>query len=153
MVRLLRLAVSLALFGVACSKPNPPHAGLPADPGFVDVSMTDSRFVHEPGVPAGRVVFTGRNTGKLQHQVTLFQLPEDIPPIDEQLRGPNRLALTPEALFPPVGPRGTGSFAADLVPGRRYALLCTVVDADGRSHAFKGMNSEFRPASSTNGSP
>lgn len=106
--------------------------------------MAEFRFDHQRDVPAGRVVFRVRNDGRLEHELTLLPLAEDVPPISEQISGQKR---RPVSLFAGVYPRqpgATDTFAVDLVAGRRYAMLCSLRDADGTSHARKGMASEFR---------
>lgn len=111
---------------------------------MVDVTMRDYEFDYAPPSRSGRVVFRVFNDGKTPHQLSLLPLDEDIPPIEQQVRGSERRAVTPYAGIPPHAP-GTGSgFAVDLVPGRRYAFICFVTTPDGESHAVKGMTSEFR---------
>jgi len=125
---------------------------LPPPPPAVVVTMQDVgryRFEYDPVVPGGRVVFRVVNAGRLVHRLALVPLSEDFPPIDQQLHGSERQAITPFAGVPDRLPGETGTFAADLAPGHRYALICFVEDPDGVSHALKGMSSEFR----TNGSP
>lgn len=104
--------------------------------------MREMAFEHGP-VPRGRVVLEARNAGQFNHRLSVVPLPEDLPPLDEQLRGSERrfvdqLASTSERL-----PGQRGVVAVDLAPGR-YAFMCFVVDPDGVSHALKGMFSEFR---------
>jgi hypothetical protein len=108
------------------------------------------RFVYQPVIPGGRVVWKVVNAGRLVHRLTLLPLSDDLPPIDEQLHGEERQALTPFAGVPDRLPGETGTFATDLLPGHRYALICFNQDPDGVSHALKGMNSEFR---TTGGQP
>jgi hypothetical protein len=109
----------------------------------VDVVMREYRFDYAKNVPPGRVVFRVRNEGTLEHSLTLIGLPEDYPPIDEQLHSETRRGAPTLALVPVRRPGTGSSFAVDLVPGR-YAFVCFVQDADGVLHALKGMNSEFR---------
>lgn len=106
--------------------------------------MREFRFVYDNPIPAGHVVFEVRNVGKLPHRLSLLPLPEDLPPINEQLKGTERRGLSPFAGVPTRLPGDRGVFAAGLAPGVRYALVCFVVDADGVSHAQKGMSAEFR---------
>lgn len=108
--------------------------------------MADNRFVYEPPRIAGRVLFRVQNTGKANHSLSLLALTDDIPPIDEQLRGTERRTIVPLAAIKARAP-GTRSttFAADLASGARYAMVCFVTDAGG-SHALLGMTSEFRIA-------
>jgi hypothetical protein len=105
--------------------------------------MTDYRFEHQAEVPPGRTVFRVVNAGAEPHSLVLVSLAEDVPPIDEQLRSPNRRGASTFAHVPerPSGSRDI--FAVDLEPGR-YAFICFVTASDGVSHSVKGMSSEFR---------
>lgn len=84
------------------------------------------------------------NSGNVEHSFTLLPLDEDIPSIEEQVRGDERRAVTPFARLPASRPGQERTVAVDLVPGHRYALICTLLDPDGEQHALKGMTSEFR---------
>lgn len=106
--------------------------------------MEDFSFKYEPSVPAGRVVFRARNVGTVLHNMVLLPLADDLPPLSEQLRGQERRFVEPFAGVRSVRPGDSRDFAVDLVPGRRYGIICSVVDAEGTSHARKGMSSEFR---------
>lgn len=107
--------------------------------------MREYRFDHPPQAPRGRVVFRVRNSGALTHELILVQLAEDVPPIQEQIRSDARRAVDTIATLRNRPPGSNGTFAADLQPGR-YAFICFIRDADGVSHAIKGMASEFRVA-------
>ncbi|MDP9386904.1 MAG: hypothetical protein M3Q48_02985 [Actinomycetota bacterium] len=113
---------------------------------MVPVTMSEYDFALDGGVPSGRVVFRVRNAGRLHHRVTLVALPEDLPPIDVQLRGTERRYVEPFAGMPERAPGTTSSFAVDLAPGVRYAFICFTVDRDNKNHAEKGMATEFRSA-------
>ena len=135
------LTVALALVAASCQTR---AASLPRGPQVVDVEMREYSFEHTRRIERGRVVFTARNVGRRDHELVMVPLPEDIPPIAEQLRGSRRRTVAALASFPPRPPGATGTFAVDLSPGR-YALLCFVVDKGDRvSHALRGMSSEFR---------
>ncbi len=134
----LRAAV-LAVLLAGCAEAEAP---LPAAPARVDLGLEEFRFIHAPEVAAGRVVVEFHNTGGLAHEMALVVLPEDFPPIDEQLRGESRQATRP--LIDITRPAGsTGTFAVDLAPGR-YAFICFQQDVDGVRHYLKGMSSEIR---------
>lgn len=120
-------------------------APLRAVPPVVVITMREYRFDYDRNIPGGRVVFRFVNKGKRPHRPSLLPLPEDLPPIDQQLHGSKRRALKPFAGIPDQKPGATDTFAVDLIAGRRYALICYAQDPDGRPHALKGMNSEFRP--------
>lgn len=106
--------------------------------------MLDYRFDLDRSVPAGRVVFRIRNRGQVPHHLTMLPLPEDVPLIAEQLRGTQRRVVEPYAGIYEREPGDSGTFAVDLAPGRRYALICSVQDEDGQPHWRKGMAREFR---------
>jgi len=113
----------------------------------VVVTMRDiggHRLDYNPVIPGGRVVFKVVNAGSLPHRLALFPLPEDFPPIAEQLTGAERRPITPFAGVPDHLPGQTATFAVDLSPGRRYAMVDFGDDEDGVSLALKGMSSEFR---------
>lgn len=110
----------------------------------VDVTMREYRFDYEQPVPDGRVVFRVVNEGRQVHRLTMLELPEDLPPIAEQLRGAKRRNVTPFAGLPGMRPGERNSFAVDLVRGRRYGLIDPTGDVGGKSNAVLGLNSEFR---------
>ncbi len=151
-MRLLPFRMAVAVAGAvvaSCStRPSPGvvDAPLPAPVPMVEIAMRDHAFDYDPDIPAGRVVFRGRNVGQVPHRLTLLPLPDDVPPIDEQLRSPQRRFIEPFAGFADRLPGEVESFAVNLAPGQRYAMICYVVDADGEPHYRKGMSSEFRTA-------
>lgn len=105
--------------------------------------MTEYHYAHLAEIPPGRTVFRVVNAGAEPHSLVLVGLEEDVPPIDEQLRSPNRRGATTYAQLPERPPGARDTFAVDLEPGR-YAFICFVAGADGVTHALKGMSSEFR---------
>jgi uncharacterized cupredoxin-like copper-binding protein len=105
--------------------------------------MREFRFSYGARVTSGRVVFHVSNAGKLTHELGLWPLPDDFPPIQAQLRGKERRVLTPFARSALIPPGGTGTFAVDLRPGTRYAMICFVHGPEGE-HEQLGMASEFR---------
>lgn len=104
--------------------------------------MRDMRFDYSRNISRGRVVFQVRNAGRRVHRVALVYLPEGVPPILRQLRGTERVVVDELASVPNRPPGATDSFAVNLDPGR-WAFLCLVIDPEGKSHAEKGMASEF----------
>lgn len=137
-------AAAVAVLGAGCaSRPAP----LPPPPNMVAVKMVDYRFVFDPPRAAGRAVFSLTNAGRLDHNLTFVPLTEDVPPILDQLRGSVRRPVDPEVQVPAVHPGGRTSFAVDLRPGQRYALICFLRDRDdppNLNHALRGMAAEFR---------
>lgn len=119
-------------------------AALPEPPPVVTVTMREYRFTLPRSVPSGRVVFRFVNAGRVLHQPDMVPMPAGLPPIGEQVRGGTRAAVSPFAGIPPRRPGRTGTFAVDLVPGQRYAIVCFARDSDDEgSHAVKGMTAEF----------
>ena len=90
-------------------------------------------------------MFSARNTGLLEHELTVVRLPDDFTASIESVRDgttpPQAFATTAVLFARPPG--ATGTFALDATPGR-YALLCFVKDEDGKLHYNKGMSSELR---------
>lgn len=128
-----------------CANQSAKIAPLPGGSPVIRVAMLDYRFKYRPAtVPAGRVLFRVKNSGKVNHQLALYPLTEDFPPINEQLHGPVRRILQDFGSIPGRRPGQEGAFVVNLVPGKRYAMICFLLDAQGRNHALRGMNTEFR---------
>lgn len=126
----------------ASSRHTPP---LPPRPQVVAISMREYRFVFNAKIHSGETLFRIQNEGTINHVLAMFEIPEDFPPLDEQLHGDERRSITPVVELPARRPGGTQSFVFDLKAGQRYGLICFLRDPDGESHARKGMNAEFRP--------
>lgn len=141
------IAVTVAAVAACAPAAGLRGAPLPPPPAEVTVAMDEYRFRYDRDLPAGRVVFRFVNEGDEPHRVSFIALPEDIPPIDEQLRGSKRRAIAPLAAVGNLAPGADESFAVDLAPGVRYGLICFVETPQGRSHALLGMSSEFRSRS------
>lgn len=146
--RRLRIATGVVIATLAvnssCSG-SAPALSLPPAPPVVVVTMTEHRFEQSHEIPAGRVVFRFVNQGRDEHRPSLKPLPEDMPPIDEQLRGSQRRVSVPFVGLGNLKPGESETFAVDLIAGNRYALICFAIAPDGEGHALKGMASEFRP--------
>lgn len=97
--------ISVVVLPNSCSTSAAPGPPLPPAPPVVVVAMTEFRFEYGQVIPSGRVVFRFMNQGAEQHRPTLKPLPEDMPPIEEQLRGSERRASVP---FADVGTLGPG---------------------------------------------
>lgn len=139
-------AVLVFLAFTSCSgrsSSSSPAAPGPQPPPVVVVTMEDYRFDYDRDIPSERVVFRVHNAGDSPHQLTLFPLPEDVPPIEEQLRGEQRRFVEPFAGIYDRAPGDSGTFAVDLEPGTRYAMVCFLEAEDGEPHWMKGMASEF----------
>lgn len=142
-------SIVLAAGGVSCRDSARDAASLPAGPPVVTVNMREYRFDYRGPVAAGRVVFRFVNAGRRAHQPDLIALAEDLPSIDEQVRGDERVAVTQFAGIPPRTPGEVGTYAVDLVPGQRYAIICFARSPRDESHALKGMTTEFRAGGGT----
>lgn len=132
-----------ALVAAALGACAPASGTLPPSPPLVEVTLSEYDFAYDAPVPSGRVVFEVTNAGGTDHELALVPLPDDLPPLDEQLRSDKRQALGTLANSSVLEPGASRRFAVDLAPGR-YGMLCFVTDADGTPHALKGMTSEFR---------
>lgn len=137
-MRVWAAAGSAALAVSSCGRTD----GFPPAPQLVPVSMTEYHFRYKAPSSPGRIVFEVHNDGRLDHELVLILVPENVPAIDKQLRSGKRLVVPTVARLAPRGPGRRGTFAVDLEPGR-YALICFVKDDGGGQHAQKGMNAEF----------
>lgn len=135
------MAAVLAASG--CSAGQVARAPLPPPPQIVNVTVTDHRFAYNPAIRAGRVVFSGHNLGRTDHTMRVFPMGDDWPPIDVQLHGPVRRRLVPFG-GTRIKPGKTNSFAVDLVPGQRYAMLDLDQNSAHVPYALIGLDSEFR---------
>ncbi len=136
--------VTLLLLVSSCARSDAAPVNLPPRPKLADVVATEYRFrLSTRQMPQGRTVFRVRNDGDLAHDLSLVRLPEDVPPIAEQLRSGDRRAVPTIARLAPRPPDDHDIFAVDLTIGR-YAILCFIKDADDATHASKGMALEFR---------
>lgn len=132
--------LAAVVVGASCQSS---RRSLPAGPTTVEVIMSDHHFEYEPPAAPGRVVFEARNDGVSEHELVLVRLPDDLPPLAEQLRSRDRRVIPTIASLSSRPPGRTGTFAVDLEPGR-YGIICFVEDPGGVQHARKGMSSEFQ---------
>ncbi|MDQ3931546.1 MAG: hypothetical protein M3252_01720 [Actinomycetota bacterium] len=137
----------LAAVMVSCQPAASSQAPLPNRPPEVTVTLREYSFEFDRPVPAGRVLFRVVNSGTLTHEPELLLLPEDLPPLDQQLRGDRRVVIAPFAAVPARDPGQVGTFAVDLQLGLRFGFVCFARDPDDdQSHAQQGMSFEFRPS-------
>lgn len=144
-----RLATAVVMTGAlvlsSCGPPDASERPLPRiQQAVVEVRMTEYRLDYERPVPAGRVVFRIVNAGRNAHRLALLPLPESFPPLEAQLGGPKRRPVSPFASVSDLRPGTSDSFAVDLIPGQRYALLDFSLTPEGKPNALLGMASEFR---------
>lgn len=152
------LAAVVVLAGNAttsCGGSSPPERpAAPPSPPVVVVTMDEYRFrPSATRLAAGRVVFRMVNAGREPHSPALVPLDEDVPPIDAQVRGAERRIVAPFAGVNTRLPGAVGTFAVDLVAGRRYAFVCYASTAEEKAHSKLGMTWEFRTAGATAPSP
>ncbi len=147
--RLVGGAVVLLVLLGGCAREQAPAGYLPSGPAVVEVVEQDHGYLLDPKgeIPAGRTVFRVRNPSALAHDLSLVALPEDLPPIIEQLRSDDRQTVITLARLPSRPPGSADAFAVDL-PAGRYALVCFEKDAGGEVHALKGQAVELRVVSS-----
>lgn len=137
--RLLATLLATSCRASAAPAPDPPSPV----PELV-VTMVDHRFEYDPSIPSGPVLFRVDNVGSVAHDLRLIPLDDDVPAIEEQLRGTQRRVVTPLAAVRPRPPGTDGAFVVDLEPGRRYALICSLITKERQAHSRLGMASEFR---------
>ena len=131
-------AIALLSCGGSTSKGSP----LPASSPVVEVTAREYTLEVKGSLSAGRVVFRTLNAGAETHNPALVALDDDVPPIDSYLRQTDRRPLRAFAGTNPRGPGTSGTFAVDLVAGRRYAFVCLTRTPAGERHAEKGMTWE-----------
>ena len=135
------LAYALALLAAGCGGGD--ETALPPSPPVIDITMREYRLDYGRPVPRGRVVFRGHNAGRIKHSLTLLSLPEDFPPLEEELRNKEASTIAPVANLHALEPGESDAFAVDLAPGR-YGLVDFQRGRDRVYNAIKGANSEFR---------
>lgn len=107
----------------------------------VEVDMRDHAYEFEDSLVPGRVLFRVANRGKVDHDLALVRLPDDVEDLDELL-GSESGGMRPVYTMASRGPGETGVFAVDLSEGR-YGMLCFETDPDGTPHYRNGMTAEF----------
>jgi len=119
-------------------------ANLSQSPPELRVAMTEFQFQHSHVVSAGHIVIAAENKGKVVHRLIIAPLPNDFPPVAQEMKGGEPRSVLPLAGIPDQSPGETGRVAVDLKAGR-YGLFCLVVEPKtGRSHARMGMASELK---------
>lgn len=141
------LALLLGITSAGCERSVDASPPPPAPTPVVTVTMRDYSFHVNRPLPEGRAVFRMVNLGKESHSPALIPLDDSFPPILEQIHGSVRREIHELAVVNSVEPGRTASFAVNLEGGRRYALVCYSVRADGVAHRDLGMAWESRAAS------
>lgn len=133
----------LLLAAAACS-PVESEEPLPPSAPTVEVRLVEHEVIYDEPIPAGRVVFRVENAGKRVHRLALLPLPDDFPPLQEELANDTPRSVSSFARVPNLQPGETGMFAVDLAAGQRYAMVDYSEAPDGASHARLGLADEFR---------
>lgn len=147
--RLLAVVLSVLLAGCSpldglAGAESPGGPDWPPTVPEVTVTLQDDAIELDRRVPSGRVVFRVHNAGTVRHRVTLIPLPDDLPPLEEQLAGDERRSVSPLGATNTHPPGEGTAFAVDLEPSQRYGLVCFEKTDDGTVHARTGENAEFR---------
>lgn len=141
--RLLLLLV-VPVLGSCSTEPANSGVALPPPAPQIDVALREYRFDLAPELPVGRVVFRFTNEGGEPHEPALLRLDDDFPVVQDEVRNDESRQLLPYTGIPTQPPGSTGTFAVDLVPGQRYALVCFLSNPQGEGHARLGMTWEAR---------
>ena len=123
------------------------------DAARVEVVATEYRWSVPTSVAAGPTVLAFRNDGQDLHELFLVELVDGAEPVAAIDAAVARLESgEPQTEQPPEvarrlgvargGPDAVAELAVDLSPGT-YVMLCLLPDADGVSHAAKGMTAWF----------
>lgn len=138
-MRRSRRAILIGLAALGCAPAET------ATPPVVDVTAAEYAFGAPDTIPAGRVTFRLKNLGSQGHVASIVRLPQA--GIASLMRGGFLLEYVhiPDALGGPATSAGDSAseVTVTLEPGR-YAFFCYFHDADGRTHAQKGMVREFQ---------
>jgi len=138
----------------ACGGSEPDRPAAPPPPPEIGVRMEEYRYQpSQTVVPAGRMVFRLANQGEQFHQPLLAILPEDMPPLVEQLKGSERRSIGSLVNNPGMAPRVTSAIAVDLEEGQRYAFICVAKTAQEEDHSRMGMVWEFRAGEASPAAP
>ena len=146
MTVMLRAAVVILIGGASLAGP-----GAATAPTQVRIVGNDYAFTQVPSsLPAGEAVFAFENRGKVRHELSIALLKRergaaDI--LDAFKQGNRRRELYETSIgvllaFP--GDTAGGRLLATLLPGRTYALICSLRDTpDAQQHVLMGMYAVF----------
>lgn len=143
--RLVAAAGVLAGLLAGCTGAGSSEEPLPPEAATVQVRLADDELSMEGGpVPAGRVVFTVRNVGEHDHRFTLAPIDNDRPPMEQDVADETERPIRQLARVPTLQPGESGTFAVDLAPDQRYAMLDYAEAPDGTQYMDLGVVGEFR---------
>jgi len=122
-------------------------------PARVAVVGADYAFTQLPtALSPGPTLFSFENRGTKRHEMSITLLKAGVT-IDVLTRAENRLALAGRAVSDSIvglliarpGERAGGQLYVDLIPGRTYAVVCTLKDTpEAQPHLELGMVGSFR---------
>lgn len=116
--------------------------------GQVVVTATEFEFDLPETLPAGETTVNFVNAGEQPHELLMFKLSDDAPPMEELIQLPQKEAEgffegPPSSAFAKPGESQEGAFTTELTTGR-YGYVCFVEDKKSKKpHAFLGMSGEF----------
>jgi hypothetical protein len=120
-------------------------------PARITVIGNDYTFVQFPAtIAAGPTLFSFENRGKVKHEMSVLLLKPgftmqqvmEMPPAAPSSRAVAERIIG--VLLARVGESSGGQLLADLRPGQRYLVICTLKDPpDTRRHADMGMVATF----------
>lgn len=120
-------------------------------PTQVHIVGDDYTFIQPPStIPAGEAVFSFQNRGKVRHELSMALLKPgrgatDV--LESFNQGTRRRELYETSIgvllaFP--GDTAGGRLLATLLPGRTYAIICSLRDTpDAQQHVLMGMYAVF----------
>lgn len=140
-----RVLVALVVAGLAAAGCSSGRAKEPVPPPVprVDVEILDGGLEKPARVPAGRVVFRITNAGRHVHRLALIPLPDDFPPLAEEVANATERTVEFLARVGDIQPGKSGQFAVDLTEGQRYGLVDYSLNPEGVRHLKTGVAGEF----------
>jgi hypothetical protein len=120
-------------------------------PALINVVGTDYAFVQlPPTIAAGKTLFSFENHGHVRHEMSIVLLQPGVSVQQVMQKGPGAATSRVMAeqlvglLIARIGESSGGQLLVDLLPGRRYLVICTLKDAPAaRPHAELGMVTSF----------
>jgi hypothetical protein len=156
------LAATVVVAGLATTRADAQTAKAPAKTRTAKSGTTPARvaivggeyaFIQLPTTLApGPTLFSFENKGTKRHEMSLALLKSGVT-IDVLTRSENRLVPSARTVSDSIvgvliarpGEHSGGQLYADLIPGRTYAVVCTLKDTpDAQTHLELGMVGSFR---------
>ncbi len=143
--------LALSALAVTSCSASTTRMSLPPTSPVVTVTMHEYSFSIAGHPRPGRTVFRFVNAGRETHGPMLVEVGLGAGPVEQEVRKPSPPPFKRLGLVNGRQPGNTGTFAVQLEPNTRYALICRARAADGVPHAQKGMTWEVRTQSSSSG--